>query len=268
MMEPSMKKIIIFPLLLISILVFASGKKKENLPALMHLFYGTLLEMKPYMISLEDFKDPQNKAKVQTLLKGLEKKIDSTQVHDLKAPGFNVTYDLLAKHLRDTSYLYEKEIYDTAWNNLRATTQFCIACHDRLPKGVGKLSWPSDLKVNTLDSATLLREADFLYIGHQFEQALEIYDKIIRSYKAKTKPSEGPAGLDEAYQRKISYFARIQRNPEFAITSLKEDLKNQDLPLDTKKNIESWIYYFDLWKKEGKMDPSRLSDAGLVEYAR
>lgn len=246
----------------------AEKKKNESLPVLMHSFYATLIELKPFMVSLDDFKNPANKAKVQSLLTGLETKIDSTQVKDLKAPGFNVTYDLLARHLRDTSYLYEKEIYETAWNNVRATTQFCIACHDRLPKGTGKLSWPVDPQLKALPVAAQLREADFYYIGHQFEPALELYDSVIRSFQSDPKKPEALKDLELAYQRKIAYFARIQRRPQAAVDSLKLDLKNKGLPLDTQKNIEDWIRYFELWAQEGKSDPSLLKDGALVDYAR
>jgi hypothetical protein len=76
------------------------------------------------------------------------------------------------------------------------------------------------------------------------------------------------ASLDIAYQRKIAFFARIQRDPKAAIASLKVDLKNKKLPLATKQNIQTWIHYFDLWMKEDQGDPAKLGDAGLVDYAK
>lgn len=241
--------------------------KDEKLTTQMQFFYQNLLDMKPYMTSYEEFKDPKNKEKVRTLIKNLEKRVEGIKVDELKAPGFSATYDLMGKHLRNTSYLFEREIYDTAWNNFRATTQFCIACHERLPKNIGKISWPVFSDKNALP-ASLLKEADFLYIGHQFDQSLEIYNQLIRKFKSKSPSGNELANLDTAYQRKIAFFARIQREPEVAVESLKQDLKNQDLPLETKKNIETWIHYFEVWKKDKSSDPSKLSDANLILYAK
>jgi hypothetical protein len=235
---------------------------------MMHSFYSTLLELKPAIASLDEFKDPKNQPRIKELLKGMAAKIDQTTVKDLKAPGFNATYGLLAKHLRDTSYLYEKEIYDTAWNNFRATTQFCIACHDRLPKGTGTMNWPLDPSLQSKDTATRLREADFFYIGHQFDQALEVYDNVIRTFHSYPKAPERLDDLRIAYQRKIAFYSRIKRDPKAAIQSLKQDAKNEGLPLETKKDIETWIQYFDAWKKEGAQDPTKFSDSSLVDYAR
>lgn len=262
-----MKKTILILALSLSVSSFAADKKKEKLPALMHQFYGSLLQMKPYMASVDDFKNEKNKEHVLQILTNLENKMETTEVSDLKAPGFDATFNLMARNLRDTKYLYERQIYEMAWNRFRATSQFCITCHDRLPKSTGKFQWPQLQGLETLSSESILKEADFFYIAHQYEPALKAYDHVIRNFKFDPKVDQS-AILDHAYQRKIAFFARITRNPKEAIQSLKLDLKNQQLPLDTKKNIESWIYYFQAWAKEGQADPSKFSDTRLIEYSR
>lgn len=237
-------------------------ENKTQLPVLMHSFYNTLQELRPYMNSEEDFKNPKNQAKIKALLKGLESRVDDNQIKELSnKSGFGITYGLLGRHLKETNYLYEKEIYGAAQNNLKATTGFCIACHDRLPKPTAQESGPVVGKTKSQDN---LVDAEFYYLAHQFDKALMVYDSLIQQYDDKKKNID----LDQIYKRKIAYFSRIQRNPEAAMASLKLDLTNTHLPLETKQNLKDWIHYFDLWSKEGKSDPAKLSDQGLLDYAR
>ncbi|HEY8269633.1 MAG TPA: hypothetical protein VIG33_01990, partial [Pseudobdellovibrionaceae bacterium] len=124
-------------LIIVFFFSFSLSAKTEDayLPVLMHSFYGTLLELRPYIESEEEFQNPKNREKIRGLLKGLENKIDQNQVKNIsKAPGFAVTYGLLGSHIQETNFLFEHEIYGAAHNNLKATTGLCIMCHERLPK--------------------------------------------------------------------------------------------------------------------------------------
>ncbi|MGZ5279445.1 MAG: hypothetical protein ACXWC9_05860, partial [Pseudobdellovibrionaceae bacterium] len=146
-----MNRWVVFLILFLSLGAEAVEKNNESLPAVMHSFYGSLSEMKPFMMSFEEYKDAKNKAKILGILRDLQTKIETTQVRDLGAPGFQTTYDLLGRHLKDTAYLYEKEIYDSSWIKFRSTTQFCIACHDRLPKTSDQFKWSSSAKPELKD---------------------------------------------------------------------------------------------------------------------
>jgi hypothetical protein len=255
-------RIILLVLLLLSTLTANSKPRESNLPALMHSFYSTLQELRPYINSEEEFKNPKNREKVKALLKSLENKIDENEVKDLsKAAGFDVTYGLLGNHIRETNYLYEHEIYGPAHNNLRATTGLCIMCHERLPK-------PASLEYNTFigkeKPVDNLSDAEFYYIAHEFDQAMTIYDSVIRKYDGTPKDFD----FDQIYKRKIAFFARIQRNPKAAIANLKADIANAKLPSEVKRNLKDWIQYFEKWSKEGSKDPSKLSDKKFLEYVK
>lgn len=262
-----MNKWILISILFLSLSVMAGEKKNQDLHMVMYSFYGSLSEMKPFMVSFDEYSNPKNKPKIMGLLKELQTKVETTQVRGFGTPAFRSTYELMGRHIKDTVYLYEKEIFDSSWIKFRSTTQFCLSCHDRLPKNTNQVKWSSDFKKEIKDPELLLKEADFLSIGHMYELAMEMYDQIIRNFKYDSNSHEKTTVLDSAYQRKIAFFARIQRNPNQAIESLKLDLQNPNLPLETKRNIETWIHYFEVWKKEGKADPSKLNDESLIAYA-
>lgn len=239
-----------------------SEPQESKLPVLMHSFYATLQELRPYINSEEEFKNPKNRDKVKSLLKKLENKIDGNKVKDLSnAAVFDVTYELLGSHIRETNYLYEHEIYGAAHNNLKATTGLCIMCHERLPK-------PASLEYNTFigkeKPVDNLSDAEFFYISHEFDQAITIYDSIVRKYDGTPNDFD----FDQIYKRKIAFFARIQRNPKNAIANLKADAANLKLPTEVKQNLKDWIQYFETWNKEQKNDPAKLSDKKFLEYAK
>jgi hypothetical protein len=239
--------------------------KPSGLPALMHSFYGTLLELKPYMTSLDYFKDPKNSEKLKSILSGLEADISKNQPSEVTEPAsFRVTYNLMARHLRDTIRLYEYKSYPQSWERLNATSNFCIACHTRLPEKVDRDAFEWAKKGSKLDSRSL-QDAEFSFIAHQYPAALEIYNQKIRTFK---KESGDISELNQCFERKLIFFSRVERNPDTAIASLELDAANKNLPTTAQQDIKDWIRYFKDLKKEQKRDFGKMSDKNLTEYAK
>ncbi|MBK9322808.1 MAG: hypothetical protein IPM97_07670 [Bdellovibrionaceae bacterium] len=256
-----MKNLILIFGLISSSVTFAKSDD-ASLPFLMHSFYTTLFELRPYMNSEEEFKDPKNRDKIKALLKILENRVDDNQVKKLsKAPGFATTYGLLGSHIRETSYLYEHEVYGVAHNNLKATTGLCIMCHERLPKPASPEAHKKGLVIKDVEDLT---DAEFYYIAHEFDRALSVYDTLVRKYDG----SQADFDFDQVYRRKIAYFARILRDPNAAVANLKLDLANPKLPKSVRKNLNGWVKYFKSWSQEGSKDPSQLSDEKFLAFAK
>ncbi|PWU13003.1 MAG: hypothetical protein C5B49_15285 [Bdellovibrio sp.] len=251
----------------------------------MHYFYGTLIQLKPYLVSLDEFKDPKNKEYLTALLTDFEKKILEQEPPEIeKAEGFNVTYLLMARHLREVKHLYDAAVYEPAWQKLNATTNFCMACHTRLFKpslgsgatGLIEARPFEGLKQESsgisAGSAKDLRDAEFYFISHNYLAALQIYDAVIRQFKPPAAGSStvGVAveDLQKIYERKLAYFARVKRDPEGAISSLKDDRKNQNLPPRIRENIQTWIDKFADWKKKAASDYARVSDEELLKLVK
>lgn len=236
-------------------------KKIEPLPGLMHSFYSTLFELKPYIVSQEKFADKKNKEKVGKLLSQLAEKVSNSSTPEItESIGFNFTYNLLAQHIRDTRYFYEREIYAVAYNHLKSTMGFCISCHDRLPKLTQYKSGPSAFAAKK-DST--LEDGEFYYIAHQFEEALTIFGSKIRGFKK----DEDPELLNRALVRKLNFYTRIAREPDDAIKSFSEDLKNKDLPKDIQNTLKNWIKEFTSWSNELKLKADPKSEAKFIEEA-
>lgn len=240
--------------------------KTVNIKALMHYFNGSLNNLKPYMTSLEAFQNPQNKDSIRNELIQLEKKISDSQPQEIaETTGFDLSYNLMARHLRDTIRLYDSKIYVQAWEKMNATTTFCISCHTRLPEKVN-LQILKDITVQGEQRPVQsLQDAEFYYLSHRYAHALEIYDEKIKNYPGNNL---SPDELKKIYERKIAFYARVHRNPNDAIESLRQDLKNKKLPKEYQEHIKTWIAGFNYLKKESTKNLQQLSDQKLLSYAQ
>ena len=94
-----------------------------------------------------------------------------------------------------------------------------------------------------------------------------MHNKLIREFKSTN--AEDQKYLGEIYQRKLAYFARVLRNPDEAILSLEQDLKNKNLPKEIQSSIKDWVAYFRSWKSEASGSRlENLSNTALIGALR
>jgi hypothetical protein len=236
---------------------------KIPLKATMHFFYGTILDLKPYMVSYDAFKDPKNKMTIITSLKNFESKLTELEPQKIKnTSGFGATYGLISRHLRDTQELLESGIYEYAWDKLNATTGLCIACHTRIPEKIETIPWK--VLKDRMEKGPNFRDAEFLFLSHQYEKALEQFDGIIKNFSEGQNLSE----LKLILERKLAFFARVNRDPVMAIKSFNINLSNKKLPKQISKTIKTWIDSFKTWSQEPPKDYKNLSDLELLELVK
>jgi hypothetical protein len=240
--------------------------EEVQLKALMHYFNGSLSELKPYMTSFEAFQDPKNKQIIAKELKDLEKKISQTQPQQISdSAGFNLSYNLMARHLRDTIKLFESKIYVQAWEKMNATTSFCISCHTRLPEKVDLQTSQLIKEKAEVFEKNSIQDAEFYFLSHQYSRALDIYNEKIKNFDQSKSNSED---LKKIYERKITFYARVIRDPKAAIASLQQDGKNKNLPTEYFNHLKTWIKGFKAIEKEQKKNLTNLTDSLLVDYAK
>ncbi len=242
----------------------ASGKvtrvERGQIKSLMHTFQAEIAKLRPYVTSEAAFADPKARVEIAASLNTLEKQASRSAPDGISSnPGFRITFDLMAQHLRQTKKVFDAGKYQAARIRLNATPNFCMSCHTQTPeKSDGILgAWgKTELKEVTAGNA------EYLFITRRFDEALKQMDELIRKFpKSNLKPDQ----FMDVYRRKLAIFARVKRDPAAAIVNFKKDLENADIPQDVRRNVEGWTSYFESWKSE-KEDPSRLSTEKLVAY--
>lgn len=258
---------ILIVLPLIGLSSFAKTKElKPEIKLTMQSFLISMKELKPFMLSYDHFAAPENKADLVKKLNTFARLAASGEGLDLQTkPGFNVTYNLLGKHLKEIEHLYSAGATESAWHRLNATGHFCIGCHSRFPGPISSLSysWPDSDSAARLEKPEF-KEAEFLFFSHQYQKSLEILNRLISSHSDPKVAGD----LPQIFERKIFYFARIQREPKAAILSLKKDLKNPNLPNEVKERIKTWITAFGRLDQELKKFPQQPSDQVLLSKAK
>ncbi|NJL24320.1 MAG: hypothetical protein HC902_03520 [Calothrix sp. SM1_5_4] len=215
--------------------------------------------MNPYLLSEQAFNSPEGKAQVAESLKELTGRIKKAPEEIKSTPGFRITYSLLTDHIRKTEEVFKKGEMEYARMRLNGMGNLCAGCHMQAPK-VSRFS--SFEFVVERGRQVNFENAEFLFVIRRYDEALPLFDKLVREY-----PKNGLASdrLNEVYRRKLAMFARVYQNPDMAISNLKEDLKNAELPVDVRRNVESWIAALEKWKKE-KVDPAKMKSPELVAY--
>ncbi len=254
--------IYIFSFLLILQWAYAKNFEKDTarIKRLMHTFDEQISKIRPFIVSDEKFISAEGGRAVGQSIKILNAETKKWSSEELEAvPGFRVTFRLLRDHFEKTNALYKNGEYEYARLMLNSVPNYCVTCHTQLPEKSKTYEFidGSGKKARTLD------DSEFLFITRRFDRALEGYDELIKNFP---KGSLRAEHLPLVYRRKLAIFARVKRDPDLAIRSLRNDLQNKELPVDTKNNIEAWVSYFEAWKAS-KDDPEKMSDSKLLEYA-
>lgn len=237
--------------------------ERGPIKSLMHTFESEMEKLRPYLVSDAAFEDPAARPKVEAALKTLEKQVNRAKPKGIdKNPGFRITYDLMAHHIRQTKRAFDSGKLPYARMRLNATANFCMSCHTQTPEQknafIGPWGNSADLKAATVVNS------EYLFITRRFDQALARMDELIRKYPKSDLKAEQ---FLDVYRRKLAIFARVQRDPKAAVASFKADLGNKALPADIRKRVESWIADFEAWGKE-KEDPSAMTDEKLMAFVK
>jgi hypothetical protein len=227
--------------------------------ALMHSFVLELSKMSPYLASEQAFaSDPGRKA-VTASLEALDRKIQNPPAELNSSTGFRITFGLLADHITKTKAIFDRGHLEYARVRLNGMTNLCAACHTQTPK----ISSHSPFAAfGNLSSPPTFENSNFLFVIRRYDDALTGFDRLIRGY-----PKSGLKAdlIMEVYRRKLAIFARVKRDPVAAIANFKDDLRNQDLPIDAKQNVLGWIENLTKWLAESE-DPSKFTTPELIAF--
>lgn len=218
-------------------------------------------KLRPLISSEAEFENPKAQPQIAASLNTLEKQLSRNAPKGIENnPGFRITYDLLAQHLRQTKKAFDAKKLPYARQRLNATTNFCMTCHTQTPEAkasfFGPLNEDSGLKPITVSNA------EYLFITRRYDQALSKIDALVRQYPKSDLKSDN---FMDVYRRKLAIFARVYRKPKDAIANFKADLASKEIPMDVRRNVEAWIQFFENWQKE-KEDPAEFPTDKLLSF--
>lgn len=234
------------------------AQNNGQLKGTMNQIYSSINELKNFMYSDKQFSDPKNQQTIQKNLNDLEK-FAKTVSHNpkVKAPGYRISSEVLIEQISETNRVFRAGNKSYARWMLTSSLGLCMSCHTQIPTG-SKMAWDLSIKGEPRDS---FNSAEFLYATRAFDEANDIYGRIIQRFPKNVTVNQ----LETALERKLAYYARVKRDPVGGISSLQRHLKNKKLPVFAKKNIESWIARFKEWSKQPPFDVKKATDKEILE---
>jgi len=253
---------LVFVIYLMNPQAWAAEVKQTETKELMGKFLTHMEALKSYLVSEVKFSDPKNYSEIDSHLKDLAT-LAKKATHDprLQLPGYRISRQVLEDHIVETERVYRVGNKSYARWMLGSTLSICMSCHTLIPTVSRKIK---DFETST-SLSTPFDQAEFLFATRAFDNAKEIYEKTILNYP------EGNINSDQAetaLERMITYFARVQRDPEAAVQALEKYQKNRKLPVFLKEDIKAWLKAFKDWKKEPTLDPNFAGDAQVVDFAK
>lgn len=190
----------------------------------------------PLLASEVAFTDKANEKKISQTLDNLEKIFVELKKHpEVSSTGFSINRQTMVEQIRESARLFKGPRKGFARHKLNSALGLCISCHQQQPKTCQlKMINEADPTHQKIDS---FEKAEFLFSTRDYDDSLKFYDSYIRNFKN----SEADVGkLQDALNRKLSYYTRVNCSFENGIKSFKEDLKNPELPTSIKEQIQSW----------------------------
>lgn len=262
------RSICLIVILIVSPTTYAEPKKidssiKPTLRDVMHDFVNYLTDAKAFSISETNIKD-EDSAKTDRAIEKLKTSLDKIDPSQLPpSQAYNISLKALQQHFLEIERAYKfGNKYYGRWM-LNATGSLCIMCHAQVPSSSRTLQFNGPYK-NPQNGEQQFSQAEFLFTTRQFEQAMKIYDELVAQYP---KNGLNSSQLDTVLRHRVTYFARIKRDPVDGMSRLTKDLTNKNIPDPLSKNLSAWVALFRKWGRED-IAADNASAKDILKYAQ
>jgi hypothetical protein len=228
----------------------------------MQEFLKELSSLKSFMVSDEKFNDKKNAAEISMHLKKFAE-LTKASAHDAKLQGeaFKFSRQVLQDHVVNTERVFRLGNKAFARWQLAATTSVCLSCHSQTPTRDQAFGEFLDDKM----FSSKADKAEFLFATKSFQKAAKLNDELILGYpKNNVKPEQ----VDNALERQVTYYTRIERKIPEALAKLKVYQNKEELPVYLKNNLASWTEQLKVLEKEKPLSGRTASAEEVLKYAR
>jgi hypothetical protein len=243
-------------------LALTSWAAKEDTPT-MFQFRQELNNLKPYIIDSDEFKSEGNEKEIQRRLKVMTTLAEHTNTGEfLKKKENEQTVQFLVQHLRKTEMYFQNGNKELARYMLQSTIHTCISCHSRLPADIS----PTDITLKSLSQKkNPFEEAEFEFATRRFSNALASFDYVIMGYP---KNKVSLTQVLDSLEYTATIYARIQKDPKKGARTFQRYLKNNNIPLFIKEDLNNWIADFQKWSVDPLYPLETHSDQEILEKVK
>lgn len=208
----------------------------EATRAAMRRIFESIRLLLPLSVTDPDFRDPARQPQIRAALEELAKNASLLGVHaEDSDPDFRFLGDSLERDARQTLRMYDDGRYQSAEFYLLQLTEYCIACHTKLPS-----PGDSPLAQHFVDKTALSRlppveKARLEMATRRFDEALATFEALLSS------PSVHPAELLGPLADYLTVSVRVKGDLERPVPVLRKLARRPDLWTALRSDVERWV---------------------------
>ncbi len=255
-----MKNFSVFLMMVFTLQTSLFAAERPEVTETMRTVFNSLMNLQPFVFSLERFKDPKNKGIIEKDLK-----VMSTLKHAFpkkmkdEEPGAAAIAGMFADYLNDVQKRFKNGDYDYARHRIKTVTGFCFGCHSRV--GTSKNFEDMQRRIENL-GLPAFEKAEFFAATRQFDKALKIYGDFLETSPKSTMDA---IQFTRALRHALNVTVRVKGSVEETSKLMDPISKRKDLPEFVQRFVTAWGKDIVAWKEE-KVET--LTGESLVEKAR
>jgi hypothetical protein len=229
----------------------------------MRSLYRTLSALMTDVSSDSRFKDPRNRARIQSNAKKLADLAHSLGAKGMAPPDKDPSVGIFARLFADRAHIAYQSIksgnIDNGRDLLRSIPGYCIACHTRNHSGPSFASLPIEPEGKDLRA---LERGEFFASTRQYDRALGEFNSVIGDASiASSRPFEWANAVKYA----LAIAVRVKQDPKLAKEIASKLASSTHAPFFMRENASKWAASIDDWSRE----PARTAtnEEGLYSEA-
>lgn len=208
---------------------------RERTRTAMRAIYGQIEALLPLSVDEQSFRSADSRAQIMLALATLASKTSELGNHasDLTLPMAFLA-NSLSREAEGTRDRFESGQTETARFFVQRLTDYCVACHSRLPSPVDSALATGFLDAGELAKQPLARRAELQIATRQFDDALDSFESLFAS------PTRHTAEFLEPVSQYLRLAVGVKGDFARPISTLRLLSSRKDLSDDMRKDIESW----------------------------
>lgn len=229
----------------------------------MRAIYASIATLLPLSVDDAAFRSPEERVRIRTALAQLAGRAEHVGSH-IAGDDRRIRYlaRSLSRETNEALRRFEEGRFESAQFVVRRLTDFCVACHTRIPS-------PADSPVarGFVSDATLAKlaadeRASIQVATRRFDDALTTYEALFAS------PSVQPAELLEPLSEYLRVSIRVKNDLERPRPILRKFVARPDLWSNLRGDVNDWLAALDKHVGQPQVSPSPASANKLLDEAQ
>ena len=228
----------------------------------MQELYGAIRVLLPLSVDETRFRSPSERKRIRKALSTLAERADRVSAHagdhDRRIHYLGAS---LARESRETLERFDAGQLDGARFFALQLSEFCVACHDRLPSTEDSPLARGFVSQEQLEGLPVDQRARLQVATRRFDDALTSFESLF------AQPTIHPAELLDALTEYLTVSIRVKRDIARPIPVLRRFAARADLWTNLRSDVERWIQALEHYSADPPGKPSLASARVILEEA-